>query len=321
MAVGATVSSVMSDKLKVLEFFSGIGGCAASLAGTDAQVVAAIDINRQCGDIYAANFTHPFKSRTIESLTTHELTTWEADLWWMSPPCQPFTRRGRQRDMDDSRSEALLALIARIGHLRPTHVALENVPGFQGSRAHTHMLATLANAGYVVRERTLCPTELGIPNRRDRFYLVASLAGLKPWPDHHLNPPRRFPLKSFLDDNLHVDLSLVPEQVADYRGALHVVDIEDRLAVASCFTSAYGRSMTRSGSYLKQGRCYRRFSPGEIARLLGFPNSYRLPAQSARRLWPLVGNSLSVSAVRFILSAIPGLHESLSCTASVEVGD
>jgi site-specific DNA-cytosine methylase len=86
------------------------------------------------------------------------------------------------------------------------------------------------------------------------------------------------------------------------------VDAEDRSAETHCFTSAYGRSVVRSGSYLRTRAGVRRFSPHEIVRLLGFPEQYQLPEDwPARRLWPLVGNSLSVAAVRYVLRAIPEL--------------
>ncbi|MGB7492357.1 MAG: DNA cytosine methyltransferase, partial [Thermoanaerobaculia bacterium] len=52
----------------------------------------------------------------------------------------------------------------------------------------------------------------------------------------------------------------------------------------------------------------RRFSPMENLRLLGFPPDFRLPPTlSVQVAWRLVGNSLSVPAVRCVLSAIPEL--------------
>ena len=93
-----------------------------------------------------------------------------------------------------------------------------------------------------------------------------------------------------------------------YRGALHVIDPGDPRAVAHCFTSAYGRSPVRSGSYLATKTGVRRFSPAEILRLLGFPESFRLPPElGLEGAWRLVGNSLSIDAVRWVLGTIPEL--------------
>jgi site-specific DNA-cytosine methylase len=110
-----------------------------------------------------------------------------------------------------------------------------------------------------------------------------------------------------------------PELVRRYRQALDVVHPDEPGAVSACFTAAYGRSPVRSGSYLAlngsegpripsgQPRL-RRFSPAEVLRLLGFPATYRLPPELPReKAWPLVGNSLSVPAVRRVLSSLPEL--------------
>jgi site-specific DNA-cytosine methylase len=62
-----------------------------------------------------------------------------------------------------------------------------------------------------------------------------------------------------------------------------------------------------AGAYLSCGCGVRRFSPEEIARLLHFPPEFRFPeGMTLRRKWHLVGNSLSVVAVREVLKAFPG---------------
>lgn len=294
----------------VLELFCGIGGVAAAL-GPAARVVGAFDVNRLALTVYRRNFPgHPVVACTLESLPAAELAGCSAHLWWLSPPCQPFTRRGLGRDDEDPRSRGLLALVARIGELRPPYVALENVPGFAGSRCHRRLLEVLETGGYEVRESLLCPSELGLPNRRRRFYLLASRQGLAPGP---AETRRRAPLATFLDPDPDPDLSVDPELLRRYEGALDLVCPDDPEAVTACFTSAYGRSPVRSGSYLVTPRGARRFSPGEILRLLGFPPSFTLPPDLRREnAWRLVGNSLSLPPVRALLAGVPELAQTLS---------
>jgi hypothetical protein len=236
----------------------------------------------------------------------------------MSPPCPPYTARGLRRDLEDPRTRSLLAVLARIAELRPRSVAFENVPGFVGSRAHERLRETLARCGYRVAETLLCPTELGIPNRRQRFYLVASLDRLGVWPARE-GPEVR--VADLLDDSPAPDLWCDPALAARYPHALHVVDARRPDACATCFTSAYGRSVVRSGSYLATTTGLRRFSPAEILRLLDFPDSYRLPPDLPPRVaWPLVGNSLSVRAVRWVLGAVPGVDLSRTSGRSPKPG-
>lgn len=295
----------MSRERTALELFCGIGGAAAALEGR-ARVAAAIDINRVALGAYAANFPHPVAARTLESLSAAELARFDADLWWLSPPCQPFTRRGLRRDDEDPRSQGLLALIRSIPEARPRSLALENVPGFAGSRTHGRLREALAAAGYEVAERLLCPSELGMPNRRLRFFLVASREGLaEPVPLLRLPTALASCLEWPPEDEAPAPLALDPVVARRYRHAIDVVDAADPAALAACFTSGYGRSPVRSGSYLGTPFGPRRFSPREILNLLGFPPGYRLPGGlSLANAWRLVGNSLSVPAVREVLSQV-----------------
>lgn len=290
----------MSGRLRVLELFCGIGGCAAAL-GDDAEVVAAVDIDQAALAVYAHNFAHPVENRTIESLPATVYRQWNADLWWLSPPCQPFTARGLRGDLADPRSAALLCVLEQLAEIGPPYVALENVPGFVRSQAHAKLLHTLEAAGYQTAECVICPSQWGTANRRRRYYLVASRDGLRPW-ERPAVPP--LPLSEVLQPCDH-NLDLPAADAARYRDALSIVDPLDPRAVASCFTAAYGRSLVRSGSYLATARGVRRFAPAEILRLLGFPAGYALPAgMSLRQGWRLAGNSLSIPAVRSVLSQL-----------------
>ncbi len=310
--------------IRVLELYCGIGGCAAALGEPStgwpakaeeagghrpaAEVVAAIDINRVALEVYRHNFPHPAVPRTIESLSAADLERWRPDLWWLSPPCQPFTRRGLGRDDADPRSASLLHLIELLAEAPPPALALENVPGFAGSRTHGRLRASLDRLGYHVGELEICPSELGIPNRRRRFYLVASRRPLR---DPAAAAPHARPLAAYLDPEPAAELWPPDELVRGYRHAIDLVAPDDPEAVTACFTAAYGRSPVRSGSYVDTPSGPRRFSPAEILRLLGFPAGYRLPpALPLAAAWRLAGNSLAVDVVRRVLGRLPDLTAS-----------
>jgi site-specific DNA-cytosine methylase len=296
--------------VRVLEFFCGIGGCAAALP-PHASVVAAIDIYDRALGVYAANFPFPTYVRDIESLGERDYRRWQADLWWMSPPCQPYTLRGKQRDDQDPRARSLLALLEWIDRYRPPYVALENVPPFGTSRMWSRMQWVLERAGYCVATQEVCPTELGIPSRRRRFYMLAAR-------NHSitLSPPEGTPhvLAEYLLGPDEEDVWVPAGLLARYRHAIHILDDPtDPQAVVSCFTAAYGNSPVRSGSCLRSSEGVRRFTPREVARLMGFPDSFRLPDFCSRRqLWNMLGNSLSVPVVTWLLRHIPELSDKTS---------
>jgi site-specific DNA-cytosine methylase len=289
----------MQKDCRVLELFAGLGGFAAANPST--EIVAAIDIDRRAKDTYLRNFSHAYHIREIESLEDRELIDFMANFWWLSPPCQPYSRRGKQLDVDDPRSRALLRLLRAIPVCKPETIVLENVPGFAQSQAHTQFQDVLNQQGYCTQTVQLCPSQMGWPNRRPRFYLIASLVPLAPWNtlpqhgvslEHMLEPPG--------SDAIN-DLWLPESVVEKYESAFDRIDGESS-HVTACFGSSYGKSLLHSGSYLRQGARYRYFSPREVARLLGFPDSFALEHLPHRTAWKLLGNSLSLPAVRYILT-------------------
>ncbi len=299
--------------VKALELFCGIGGFAAAVAGSGVQIVGALDIDEAALEVYRLNFPgHDAQQRDLEKISVAELAAFAADLWWLSPPCQPYCIRGARRDLDDPRARSILSLLEILGGLAdsdlPIHLALENVEGFAGSQAHGRLLALLDSRGFQVRERRLCPTELGIPSRRPRYYLIASRLPFTPQTDkpHALRRPladylEPDPQSEFLDS-----LRLPSHILTKFGSGLRILDPGDPAAYTTCFTSSYGKSVMRSGSYLRYGDGTRYFAPEEIARLLHFPDNFRFPARlPVRRKWRLVGNSLSVAAVREVLGALP----------------
>jgi site-specific DNA-cytosine methylase len=218
----------------------------------------------------------------------------------MSPPCAPHGIRGKQGDLSDPRSAAFQQLLRWLPEVRPRAVALENVPGFAGSGAHRAFVQAAEAAGLVHRaEREICPTELGVPGVRRRFYAVASA---KPVSVGEV-PRRPFPLRDVIDERDARDALRVPAAVVErFGGAFHRVDPRDDAAVAACFTRAYTRSPVYAGSYLVQGEGVRWFSPEEIARLHGHPEGFSFAGLPEATAWKLVGNGLSVPVVRWVLS-------------------
>lgn len=58
-----------------------------------------------------------------------------ADVWTMSPPCQPYTRTGLRQGSQDARSQSFLYLLSVLKALnnRPKYILVENVKGFEAS--------------------------------------------------------------------------------------------------------------------------------------------------------------------------------------------
>lgn len=299
-----TLPTTSTRPLRALELFCGIGGFAAALP-PNVEVTAAIDLGSHVLSVYRHNFPeHNALQQNLEYLSEEELGSYEADIWWMSPPCQPYTTRGKERDLQDRRARSLIHLLALIEELRPAMIGMENVEGFLGSEAWELVLRTLKIQGYEIHEEVLCPTELGIPARRRRYYLVASLHGLRSPNEMDFS---RQTLKEFLDPEPAEELFVPEEIVATHGPGMRIIDLEKTpYRIANTFTGAYGKTWQAAGSYLQTpGGRVRRFSPKELLRLLGFPEAFQFPQGYSRRLtYKAIGNSLSVVVMRRVLSRL-----------------
>ncbi len=287
----------------LLELFSGLGAAGLAWGG---PVAAAVDQSAAANETYALNHGHAPLAWNLAAVREAQLAAFVAPRWWLSPPCQPYTVRGASRDREDPRARALLHLLPLVARLRPEVVAMENVPGFVPSQSRGELRAALIAAGYSLHERLLCPSTLGVPMRRQRYYLVARSDTGEPHRSDFSTPLARSPTRALaghLDPHPASVLFLPEATVRGFGYSADLVDEADPDAIVNCFTSAYGRSPLRAGSYLRDRAGVRRFSPEEVLRLLGFPEGYRFPeAMPTATRWELAGNSLAIPAVRAILA-------------------
>lgn len=284
--------------LRILEFFSGLGGWRYAFEGRG-EVLAAFDVSPAANATYALNHGHEPLPRELATLPFAEIAAQGADTWALSPPCQPYCRMGKHQDLADPRSRAFLRLMDALEAVPPQHLVLENVEGFLGSEGHSLLVARLKAQGFRWRELRLCPNHFGLPNLRPRVFLAASRQNLSQEPPPEQEAP---PLTEFLDPDPDPALFLDAEALRHYPG-LDLAHPEDRRS--ACFIGGYGQRFVGSGSFLVSPKGIRRFSPGEVARLLGLPASFRFPESLSReKRYKLLGNGLSIPVARWVAGLI-----------------
>ncbi|KAG0242376.1 tRNA (cytosine-5-)-methyltransferase [Actinomortierella wolfii] len=163
---------------RILEFYSGIGGMhyAFDLSGHQGQVLKAFDINTTANEVYAHNHgKKQLAQRNIEAVPKEFYDKQQADVWLMSPPCQPYTRTGNQEGSKDTRAKSFLYLMRILPELEhpPSYLLLENVKGFEESDSRDLLVETLTKCGYEFQELLITPLQIGIPNSRMRYYCLA----------------------------------------------------------------------------------------------------------------------------------------------------
>ncbi len=116
------------------------------------KVVGAFDINPNANDTYEHNFGVRPCANSLYAVPPAKFDKLNANLWLMSPPCQPFTRQGHQKDVNDGRSQSFLRLIDILPELKnkPDHLLVENVVGFEVSEVRKALLRRYARTGTLV---------------------------------------------------------------------------------------------------------------------------------------------------------------------------
>mmetsp|Transcript_17896 Transcript_17896/g.26479 ORF Transcript_17896/g.26479 Transcript_17896/m.26479 type:complete len:569 (-) Transcript_17896:213-1919(-) len=167
--------------IRMIEFFSGIGGMRLAVEkalNNNVTVCKAYDISLHANNTYNHNHSDHSKviTKLVEQLKPVDLDG-KADLWTMSPPCQPFTntRGSKQMDIDDKRCAGLKALLQLLSTIeeKPMYIFFENVKDFSTSRlCQTLWYECLERNGYERKEYLASPIQIGIPNHRMRYYCL-----------------------------------------------------------------------------------------------------------------------------------------------------
>jgi len=246
------------------------------------DIIAAVDINPITNRIYSHNFPDiKLIPKCITNLTAKTLDSWNVDMMLMSPPCQPFTRVGKQRDVTDERTKSFLHILQLIPQLSklPKYLLIENVHGFENSETHNKLIEMLEKLNFSFQEFLLTPTQFGIPNSRLRYYLIAKRPLLnfhfdttqqveKELPAHcHCSTttappcfsvpvPAMKPLSDYLID--YSADSLSDWMVADkFFRHIWVMDLVDNSSTTCCcFTKRYGRHVDGAGSIIRTNKTH-----------------------------------------------------------------
>lgn len=197
----------MSKKLTHASFFSGVGGLDLGFEKAGIETVSLSEIDPFARSVLATRFPDVPQLGDIVALANYELSgvvqqptnslqrrggpvdaisgatssmDWrEADIWSGGFPCQDLSVAGKRKGFDDGKRSVLaFTFLNLVERYRPRWIVLENVPGLLTSnngRDLNRLLREMDELGYGVSWRTLDARYFGVPQRRRRVFLVASL--------------------------------------------------------------------------------------------------------------------------------------------------
>lgn len=222
-------------------------------AGIQCTILQAFDVNENANLTYAANFAHAPCTTSIEHLQVGDLDKYkQANVWVMSPPCQPYTLNGSEKDLQDERAASFVHLLKLLPQVqcKPSYLLLENVKNFECSKARDLLVQTCAALGYVMEEYLLCPTQLGIPNERIRYYFLARKAetsSITPLQTKLFESCECKPLSAYLLAQVPASLQIPDAALLKQKG--YRFDLVHAASTRSaCFTKSYGQTKFMRGT-------------------------------------------------------------------------
>lgn len=167
------------------DLFAGIGGFAAVLRAMGGSHRYAVEIDVAAAAVYAANWGHSPLGDVTADANDEVMLIPPHDVLVGGFPCQPFSKSGAQRGMDEVRGTLFFHIEKAIRARRPTLVVLENVRNLAGPR-HMHewqvIIDHLRGAGYQVSStpaifspHRIAPEFGGTPQVRERVFITATL--------------------------------------------------------------------------------------------------------------------------------------------------
>lgn len=230
-----------------VDLFSGCGGLGLGLERAGFNVVAAADSDEAALETYAANLESltwggdlSDPAAFVEYLAQVGIET--VDLVAGGPPCQPFSRAGSSkirslvaegsRASEDARVELWRSFMAVVDALDPQAVMLENVPDMVSWDDGSILLAivqALIDRGYATDAKVLQAERHGVPQHRQRLFVVARRSGKFAWPRRS---PSRVDLKTAIGDLPEIDAG-AGDLVMPYGGPLNPFQVRARRGMPS----------------------------------------------------------------------------------------
>ena len=270
------------------------------------KCVFSSEIDKYCIQTYKANFgEEPHGDITqIEEKNIPKHNILVAGF-----PCQAFSHAGLKKGLQDTRGTLFFDIARILEHKKPEAFLLENVKGLKGhdkGRTLKIIIKTLNKLGYHIYPEVLNSKNFGLPQNRERFFIV----GFKKVSKFYF--PQSHNKKTRLGTILHKNASR-KLTISDKLWDSHQKRKQRNRGLGKGFGySSFNRdaeyTSTISARYYKDGseilieqknKNPRMLSPREAARLQGFPEDFKIVVSNLQA-YKQFGNSVSVPVIREI---------------------
>ena len=299
-------TSAAAPRMTAVDLFCGIGGFHIAATQNGISVKFASEIHRATAHCYETNLglaPHGDIAQCKDSVPPH-------DILMAGFPCQSFSIIGKGVGFQDDRGNLVFKVAEIAGRLRPDAIVMENVKQFTlHNRGETmqRVIQTFEDLDYTVTHRVLNALNFGIPQKRERAFVVALKKGAEPmaWPDPQGQPPS---LKSILHRGRVADRYYASKKIQENRRLKHrakdhpAIWHENKGGLVSSHPYCCALRAGASHNYLLvNGK--RRLTERELLRLQGFPEWYT-PTGTYNQTKQQTGNAVPVPVASAVLAAV-----------------
>ncbi|MCY4304300.1 MAG: DNA cytosine methyltransferase [Aestuariivita sp.] len=294
--------------MKTIDLFAGIGGIRMGFDYFGCKNVFSSEIDTHAQSMYGINYGEkPFGD--INEISPRDVP--DHDILLAGFPCQAFSIAGKGLGFKDTRGTLFFNIEKILQEKMPKSFLLENVKRLvthDQCRTFQTIQEKLTNMGYTVYHKVLNTLDFGLPQKRERIYIV----GFKDEIDFVFPKPLGFyaPLTDILESDEDIPLSyFLSEKIRAKR--FKAVQVKPKNPSiwhenigGNISPLPYSCALRAGGSYnylVVNGN--RRLTGREMLRLQGFPDSFKInvPYSQVRKI---AGNSVSVPVIKSIAEQI-----------------
>lgn len=164
--------------MKYFSLFSGVGGFEIGLDRLDLECVGFSEIDKYASAVLAYRYPNIKNYGDITKISTKDIP--DFDILIGGSPCQDLSVAGKQKGLDGERSGLFFYYVEILKAKKPRYFIWENVKGALSSNGgwdFAKVQIEFSEAGYDITWQVLNASDFGVPQNRERIFIVGHLRG------------------------------------------------------------------------------------------------------------------------------------------------
>lgn len=307
--------------IKYASLFSGIGGFelgiqqAAAKLNINTECVFASEIDKHAQSVYKEHFGDEVLHGDITKINETDIPN--IDFLCGGFPCQSFSIAGKRRGFEDTKGTLFFEIARIVKAKRPKMLFLENVKGLLNhdeGRTFGTILDTLGDLGYDVEWECINSKNYGVPQSRDRVFIIGHLRGFCPR-GSTIFPIREIPSicsksRKNKQEVREVASTLTARQYGSWNGnfvkAVLTPNRKEKRQNGRRFKNHNEEMFTLTAQDkhgVLIGNQIRQLTPIECERLQGFPDNWTNCVSDSQR-YKQTGNAVTVNVIEAIATKL-----------------